>query len=111
MRIGALCRPCCRRNCAPRRFNGRYAVGNSELIAPILVNAVTGDVEFRDAAWRTARNDEAAVTAGLEQFHTEALRFGPSLLLAPVQVALSAGHRLVPQDQLNPVGVDAAFCQ
>ena len=47
----------------------------------------------------------------LEDFHTEALRLGPSLLLTPVQVAFGAGHGFVAEDQLDSVGVNAAFCQ
>ena len=47
----------------------------------------------------------------LEDFHTEALRLGPSLLLTPVQVAFGAGHGFVAEDQLDSVGVNAALCQ
>jgi hypothetical protein len=47
----------------------------------------------------------------LENFHTGALGLCASLLLAPVQVALCAGHGFVAEDQLDSVGVNAALCQ
>ncbi len=47
----------------------------------------------------------------LEDFHTKALRICPGLFLASVQVAFGAGHGFVAEDQLDSVGVNAAFCQ
>jgi hypothetical protein len=57
------------------------------------------------------RMSEGRGSAHLEDFHTEALCLCPCLFLAPVQVAFSAGHRFVAEDQLDSVGVNAALCQ